>query len=286
MMLLKKIFVIVIVISVFSTFLVNIVSAEEQCEPKCTSTVCSACGCYVNFLPMTGEYCKVDAANLAKSIVEECVNAKLKIKNILCDPTPIKFKNPATNKQGIYYITLDPYSTLDRDIRNILHTTVVGSTNRGCCLSKYGLPDIHLAAKAIFTKSIFGPSFDKKELVSHELVHVFQDSYWRKNPAWFSDGVADLVTYTYLGKLDELESTTHFGETYSPVCRDTHYTAGYKCAAAFIKYIIDRYQSKGLNLCKLHKDLKSGVTFDQWIVKNTDHNVDKLWEDFKFYSGS
>ncbi len=104
--------------------------------------------------------------------------------------------------------------------------------------------------------------------VIHEITHVIQ-GYPAGQPSWIMEGIADYMRFW-------LEYKTSW--SYPHCGRDSpHYTSGYACAAAFLRYI-ERVYDKDI-VPRLNAALRTNRYNDAIFQASTGKTLQELWQE-------
>jgi hypothetical protein len=106
----------------------------------------------------------------------------------------------------------------------------------------------------------------------HEMAHLLQN-YATGAPPYWREGICDYVAWQLSGDPDGCQCTGQF----------PHYTAGYRCAAAFLSYLAASYQPEIVP--RLHGLLVQGGYSDKWFESETGKDLASLWAEFQATSG-
>lgn len=104
--------------------------------------------------------------------------------------------------------------------------------------------------------------------IVHELVHVVQ-SYPPGQPSWVVEGIADYIRY-WRG----YQSATSYAHC-AP--GSDHYTSGYWCSAAFLKFVEKKYDGK--IIARLNKALRENRYADALFEDSTGKSLEQLWQE-------
>lgn len=107
--------------------------------------------------------------------------------------------------------------------------------------------------------------------LAHEMAHVAQAYSSPTTPGYWQEGIADYVRF-------------QLGYTNGWLCAECsaqypHYTSGYTCAAAFLRYLETNYDRELVR--KLNALLRDGNYTDDFFNRATGKPLDELWSDFK-----
>jgi len=116
------------------------------------------------------------------------------------------------------------------------------------------------------SSSWFQENPDDFGAIIHEMAHFFQQ-YPSPEPIWLTEGIADYIRY-YLG-FESPWSYPHCGPG------SEHYTSGYWCSAAFLKYVERVYDPDIIT--KLDKVLRERSYKDSLFEVYTGKSLEKLW---------
>jgi hypothetical protein len=107
-------------------------------------------------------------------------------------------------------------------------------------------------------------------VLRHEMTHLFQD-YASGVPAYWREGIADFVAFSLSGETarDCLRCSAAF----------PHYDAGYRCAAALLRFIQDRYAVDVVP--RLHNRLRKTADTDDFFLELTGKSLEELWSEFQ-----
>jgi hypothetical protein len=108
----------------------------------------------------------------------------------------------------------------------------------------------------------------------HEMVHLLQ-TYAAGAPIYWREGICDYVAQ----KLAEREG----GERCECSVETPHFTEGYRCAAAFLRFMEETYRP-GL-VSELHDLLTTGGYSDDWFAEQTGKTLEEMWGDFDLAGG-
>ena len=104
--------------------------------------------------------------------------------------------------------------------------------------------------------------------VVHEMAHVVQ-SYPPGQPSWVVEGIADYIRY-WRG----YQSATSYAHC-AP--GSDHYTSGYWCSAAFLKFVEKKYDGK--IIARLNKALRENRYTDALFDASTGKSPERLWQE-------
>jgi hypothetical protein len=104
--------------------------------------------------------------------------------------------------------------------------------------------------------------------IVHEMAHVVQ-AYPPGQPSWVTEGIADYIRY-WRG----YQSATSYAHC-AP--GSDHYTSGYWCSAAFLKFVEKKYDGK--IVARLNKALRENRYSDSLFNDYTGKSPEQLWQE-------